>query len=82
MLSLFDGIGAAPYLIDSLFGRPLAAYSWELDRACRLVAEERLPWLRQRGDFTKETVKGIAADIDAVDPKRRAHIIPGRPYVV
>ena len=49
VLSAFDGIGAALWLLDKDFGRPKLAISWELGAACGRVADRRLPCLQQRG---------------------------------
>ena len=57
LLSAFDGVGAACYIIEELFGRPRLALAWEIDKACCRVLETRLPWVVRRGDITKETVQ-------------------------
>ena len=59
-----DGIGAAPYILDQRFGKLKAAFAWEIDGACRRVAEERLPWLKQRGDLTKDSADDVASAIE------------------
>ena len=75
LLSFFDGIGAA-YILDQHFGKLKAAFAWwEIDGACRRVVEERLPWLRQRGDLTKDSADDIAGIIEEIDPDGKAIIV-------
>jgi hypothetical protein len=68
VLSAFDGVGAAPWLLDKDFGRPRLAMSWELDAACRRVADHHLPWLKQRGDLTRDSPEEVVREIDQADP--------------
>ena len=75
MLSAFDGIGAAPWLVSELAGRPLLAVAWEIDPACIHVAERRMPWLQQRGDLFADKVDDILHLISEADPQAQATVI-------
>ena len=61
VLSLFDGIGAAPALMENMFGQPMLAMAWETHEACRKLAKAGLPWLQRRGDVTDEQPGAVAA---------------------
>ena len=39
------------------------------------MAEERLPWLKQRGDLTKDSADDVASTIEDVDPDGEAIIV-------
>ena len=75
MLSAFDGIGAAPWIVAEHFGRPLLAVSWEIDPDCTKVAEARMPWLLQRGDLFAEKLDDLVQLIDEKDPRKEAIVI-------
>ncbi|CAE7923243.1 unnamed protein product [Symbiodinium sp. KB8] len=75
VLSLFDGIGAAPALLEDLYGEPIAAFSWEVDRLCVKLASARLPWMTNRGDLTADSAQAVAAAIEKADPQARATVI-------
>ncbi|CAE7781782.1 unnamed protein product, partial [Symbiodinium necroappetens] len=75
VLSLFDGIGAAPAILEDLYGEPVAAFSWEVDRLCVKLASARLPWMTHRGDFTADSAQAVAAAIEKADPRARAIVI-------
>ncbi|CAE7879635.1 unnamed protein product, partial [Symbiodinium necroappetens] len=75
VLSLFDGIGAAPAILEDLYGEPVAAFSWEVDRLCVKLASARLPWMTNRGDLTADSAQAVAAAIEKADPQARAIII-------
>ena len=75
MLSLFDGIGAAPAILEDLYGEPVAAFSWEVDRQCVKLASARLPWMTNRGDLTADSAQAVAAAIEKADPQARAIVI-------
>ena len=67
-LSAFDGIGAAPWLIAELAGRPMLAVTWEIDPACITVAERRMP--------TGRSVRRLRRDlIETADPQAQATVI-------
>ena len=53
LLSFFDGIGAAPAILEHTHGKPLAAFAWEIDEACIKLTKDRLPWLRHRGEVAR-----------------------------
>ena len=48
MLSAFDGVGAAPWLVWDLIGEPRAIFSWEVDRAAIQVADYHTPFPTRR----------------------------------
>ncbi|CAE7940311.1 unnamed protein product, partial [Symbiodinium sp. KB8] len=54
VLSVFDGVGAAPWLVWDLVGRPAAMFAWETDRAAMAVAKAQLPGLSCRGDLNDD----------------------------
>ena len=61
LLSFFDGIGAAPAILEHTHGKPLAAFAWEIDEACVKLTKDRLPWLRHRGDLKKADLIVVTA---------------------
>ena len=72
VLSLFDGVGAAPAILEDLYGEPVAAFSWEVDRLCVKLASARLPWMTNRADFTADSAEAVAAK---ADPRARTIVI-------
>ncbi|CAE7194092.1 abcB2 [Symbiodinium sp. CCMP2592] len=73
LLSFFDGIGAAPALVENLFGQPVLALAWEIDATCRRLASARLPC---RGSSTEATSPGsVAAAIRKADPTGECTVI-------
>ena len=68
LLSFFDGIGTAPFVLHQMIGRPRLAMSWETDNDCVMVAVTRVPWVMQRGDVFNEDMKEIARIIRQEDP--------------
>ncbi|CAE7887796.1 unnamed protein product, partial [Symbiodinium sp. KB8] len=75
LLSLFDGAGAAPYIIDRDFGRPRLAVSWEVDRACKALVQKALPWVEHRGDFTRDSPSDVADLVLDADPNAEAMVV-------
>ncbi|CAE7595796.1 unnamed protein product [Symbiodinium sp. CCMP2592] len=75
LLSFFDGIGAAPALVENLFGQPTLALAWEIDATCRRLASARLPWLVHRGDVTSESPGSVAAAIRKADPTGECTVV-------
>ena len=75
VLSMFDGIGAAPAILEDLYGEPVAAFLWETDRLCVKLASARLPWMKNRGDLTADSAQAVAAAIEKADPQARAIVI-------
>ncbi|CAE7866773.1 unnamed protein product, partial [Symbiodinium necroappetens] len=75
LLSLFDGVGAAPYIIDRDFGRPRLAVSWEVDRACKALVQKALPWVEHRGDFTRDSPQDVADLVLDSDPHAEAMVV-------
>ena len=75
LLSLFDGVGAAPYIIDRDFGRPRLAVSWEVDRACKALVQKALPWVEHRGDFTRDSPRDVADLVLDADPNAEAMVV-------
>ena len=67
MLSAFDGVGAAPWLVWDLIGEPRAIFAWEVDRAAIQVADYHIPGIRHRGDITEDTPEDLAAEIQHID---------------
>ncbi|CAE7195818.1 eIF3-S7 [Symbiodinium natans] len=54
ILSAFDGVGAAPWLVSKEFGEPLLAMAWETDPVCVDLSTKHMPWLQHRGDIIKD----------------------------
>ena len=75
MLSLFDGIGAAPAILEDLYGEPVAAFSWEVDRLCVKLASARLPWMKNRGDLTADSAQAVAAAIEKAESQAKAIVV-------
>ena len=75
MLSAFDGVGAAPWLVWDLIGEPRAIFSWEVDRAAIQVADYHIPGIRHRGDITEDTPEDLAAEIQHIDGQAECIII-------
>ena len=75
LLSFFDGIGAAPAILEHTHGKPLAAFAWEIDEACIKLTKDRLPWLRHRGDLTSDDPAAVAAAVKKADPEGKALIV-------
>ena len=75
LLSLFDGVGAAPYIIDRDFGRPRLAVSWEVDRACKALVQKALPWVEHRGDFARDSPRDVADLVLDADPNAEAMVV-------
>ena len=67
LLSAFDGVGAAPFIVDENFGRPRLAIACKIDKACVRVLKERLPWVCNRGDITAESAKEVAKLVQEAD---------------
>ncbi|CAE7872527.1 unnamed protein product [Symbiodinium microadriaticum] len=67
LLSVFDGV-------DRDFGRPRLAVSWEVDRACKALVQEALPWVEHRGDLTRDSPQDVAELLDA-DPNAEAMVV-------
>ena len=75
MLSAFDGVGAAPWLVWDLIGKPRAIFAWEVDRAAIQVADYHIPGIRHRGDITEDTPEDLAAEIQHIDGQAECIII-------
>ena len=75
MLSAFDGVGAAPWLVWDLIGEPRAIFAWEVDRAAIQVADYHIPGIRRRGDITEDTPEDLAAEIQHIDGQAECIII-------
>ena len=75
MLSAFDGVGAAPWLVWDLIGEPRAIFAWEVDRAAIQVADYHIPGIRHRGDITEDTPEDLAAEIQHIDGQAECIII-------
>ncbi|CAE7199049.1 unnamed protein product [Symbiodinium sp. CCMP2592] len=75
LLSFFDGIGAAPALVENLFGQPTLALAWEIDATCRRLASVRLPWLVHRGDVTSESPGSVVAAVRKADPTGECTVV-------
>ncbi|CAE7869448.1 unnamed protein product, partial [Symbiodinium necroappetens] len=75
LLSAFDGIGAAPYIVDRDFGRPRLAVSWEVDRACKALVQQAMPWVEHRGDLTRDSPKDVADLVLEADPNAEAMVL-------
>ena len=75
VLSVFDGVGAAPWLVWDLVGRPAAMFAWETDRAATAVAKAQIPGLSCRGDLNDDDPAKVADVIEKVDPWGRCLII-------
>ena len=75
LLSFFDGIGAAPAILEHTHGKPLAAFAWEIDEACIKLTKDRLPWLRHRGDLTSDDPAAVAAAVKKADPEGKALLV-------
>ena len=68
LLSFFDGIGAAPFVLSQMIGRPRMAFSWEVDDECLKVSITRVPWVMQRGDVLDDDMAAVARLIKQDDP--------------
>ena len=68
VLFVFDGVGAAPWLIWDLVGRPAAILTWETDRTASAVAKEQVP-------ITDDDPSKVAAVVEKVDPWGRCVVI-------
>ena len=75
MLSAFDGVGAAPWLVWDLIGEPRAIFAWEVDRAAIQVADYHIQGIRHRGDITEDTPEDLAAEIQHIDGQAECIII-------
>ncbi|CAE7208919.1 unnamed protein product [Symbiodinium sp. CCMP2592] len=75
------GIGAAPWLVSSSFGRPLLAVSWEIDQACCSVASAAMPWLLHRGNLLDDSPEEVAKLIREADPNGEAMILGWPPLL-
>ncbi|CAE7897502.1 unnamed protein product, partial [Symbiodinium necroappetens] len=75
LLSAFDGIGAAPYIVDRDFGRPRLAVSWEVDRACKALVQQAMPWIEHRGDLSRDSPKNVADLVLEADPNAEAMVL-------
>ena len=68
LLSFFDGIGTAPFVLSQMIGQPKLAFSWETDNECLMVSVSRVPWVMQRGDVFEEDMEALASIIRDHDP--------------
>ena len=75
LLSFFDGVGTAPYVLEQMIGKPKLAFSWEIDPECLAIATSRVPWVMQRGDVFEDNMQSIAQTILEQDPGKEMLIL-------
>ena len=64
VLSFFDGVGTAPWLVQQLVGTPRMAFAWEIDRDCVAVSKARVPFVQHRGNILTDDYTALASLID------------------
>ena len=75
MLSVFDGIGAGILAIHQLVGEPRLAIAWEIDPSAIQIASHHLPFVKHRGDFTKDSTDEIAHIVRRHDPHQQCTVV-------
>ena len=75
VLSAFDGVGAAPWLVSKEFGEPLLALAWETDPICADLSARHMPWLQHRGDITRDSAGDVARVVRRADPEAKAIVL-------
>eukprot|EP00435_Cladocopium_sp_Y103_P069032 s392_g32.t1 len=75
LLSFFDGIGTAPFIISQMIGKPRMAFSWETDTECLNVSIHRVPWVMQRGDALLDNMESVAQIVMEGDPHKECFIL-------
>ena len=75
LLSFFDGIGTAAYVLKELGFRLQLFLAWEIDPDCIKVVESHHPEAQNRGDFTADNARQICDAIRAADPEQKTVVL-------
>ena len=75
VLSVFDGIGTGILAIHQLVGEPRLAIAWEIDPSAIQITSHHLPFVKHRGDFTKDSIDEIAHIVRRHDPHQQCTVV-------
>ena len=75
LLSLFDGIATAAFILNELKVKTPLFMAWETDRDCHNVAMAHFPDMWARGDVERDDFQDIYQEILKADPEHKAIVL-------
>ena len=75
LLSFFDGIATAAFVLDELKVKVPLFMAWETDKDCHNVAATHFPSIWARGDIEQDDMSDIYQEILKIDPKHEAMVM-------
>ena len=75
VLSVFDGIGTGILALTQLVGEPRLTLAWEIDPTAIQITSHHLPFVKHRGDFTKDSPEEIAHLVRRHDPHQQCAVM-------